>query len=326
MSTGSNSGGAGPSAGSVGAPSPVGGLGGGSVVGGGGGGGGGVGSVGLVGAGGNGVGGSVSVGVGSGGGGGGSGGGGGVASGAASPCCDSGRPLVTDPVTGQTVCSCQYDRLQALSAYGPSAAAAAAARLAAVSSAVTGVTGLHGVYSAAYGSSDQNPYPSLGMDSTTAFYSSLVSRHRVAVAILFLLLLLLLLLLGFSYSSLASPDRVAVAILSLVLLLLHLVGNLWHLEAIALCRPRTYWAPAAAVVASIQYDDDIGQSLSRFFILRRPFRGVFVFSAVRSRSRPSGRTGPTNFCCCCCCCCFAFYSHQRRPSLNPSSSFRTGLY
>jgi hypothetical protein len=82
-------------------------------------------------------------------------------------------------VTGQTVCSCQYERLQALqnglaAGYGP-AAAAAAARLAAVSSAVTGVTGLHGVYSAAYPSSDQNPYPSLGMDSTTAFYSSLVS-------------------------------------------------------------------------------------------------------------------------------------------------------
>ena len=86
---------------------------------------------------------------------------------------------MTDPVTGQTVCSCQYERLQALqnglaAGYGP-AAAAAAARLAAVSSAVTGVTGLHGVYSAAYPSSDQNPYPSLGMDSTTAFYSSLVS-------------------------------------------------------------------------------------------------------------------------------------------------------
>lgn len=80
---------------------------------------------------------------------------------------------MTDPVTGQTVCSCQYDRLQGL-VYGPAAAAAAAARLAAVSSAVTGVTGLHGVYSAAYPSSDQNPYPSLGMDST-AFYSSLVS-------------------------------------------------------------------------------------------------------------------------------------------------------
>ena len=84
--------------------------------------------------------------------------------GATSPCCDSGRPLMTDPVTGQTVCSCQYERLTALqNAYG---------RLA--SSGVTGVTGLHGVYGAAYPSAEQNPYPTLGMDST-AFYSSLVS-------------------------------------------------------------------------------------------------------------------------------------------------------
>ena len=93
------------------------------------------------------------------------------------PCCETGRPIVTDPVTGQTVCSCQYDRLSASLqtglGYSP---ALAAARLAAVSSAVTGVTGLHGVYSAAYPSSEQNPYPSLGMDST--FYSSLV-RNRI---------------------------------------------------------------------------------------------------------------------------------------------------
>lgn len=27
----------------------------------------------------------------------------------ASSCCDSGRPIITDPLTGQTVCSCQYD-------------------------------------------------------------------------------------------------------------------------------------------------------------------------------------------------------------------------
>jgi hypothetical protein len=149
MSSGAPSSGAGPSAGSVGAPSPGGGSGisAGSS-----------GAASVASAGGSG---SVA---------------GNVASGATSPCCDSGRPLVTDPVTGQTVCSCQYDRLQALSAYGPSAAAAAAARLAAVSSAVTGVSGLHGIYSNTYPSTDQNPYPSLGMDSTTAFYSSLVSQ------------------------------------------------------------------------------------------------------------------------------------------------------
>ncbi|KAI1285235.1 Homeobox protein caupolican [Halotydeus destructor] len=62
------------------------------------------------------------------------------------PCCESGRPMLTDPITGQTVCSCQYDnhilnyqRLAAsgglsllgmynpASAYGAAAAASAAA-------------------------------------------------------------------------------------------------------------------------------------------------------------------------------------------------------
>lgn len=62
---------------------------------------------------------------------------------------------MTDPVSGQTVCSCQYDSARlALSGYSrlPSA----------------------GVYGTAYPSSDQNPYPSIGVDSS-AFYSPLVS-------------------------------------------------------------------------------------------------------------------------------------------------------
>jgi len=35
-------------------------------------------------------------------------------------CCDTGRPIFTDPITGQTVCSCQYDLLsyQRLAASG----------------------------------------------------------------------------------------------------------------------------------------------------------------------------------------------------------------
>lgn len=56
----------------------------------------------------------------------------------AARCCDTGRPIFTDPLTGQTVCSCQYDLLgyqrlgglptAALSMYSaPYAAAAAAA-------------------------------------------------------------------------------------------------------------------------------------------------------------------------------------------------------
>ncbi|GIZ02072.1 uncharacterized protein CEXT_374171 [Caerostris extrusa] len=35
--------------------------------------------------------------------------GGGTGSGSGQPCCESGRPVLTDPLTGQTVCSCQYD-------------------------------------------------------------------------------------------------------------------------------------------------------------------------------------------------------------------------
>ncbi|XP_058793101.1 iroquois-class homeodomain protein IRX-6 isoform X2 [Phymastichus coffea] len=58
---------------------------------------------------------------------------------AAGRCCDTGRPIFTDPITGQTVCSCQYELLggyqrlgalptAALSMYSaPYAAAAAAA-------------------------------------------------------------------------------------------------------------------------------------------------------------------------------------------------------
>ena len=92
-------------------------------------------------------------------------GGGGSSSTGATPCCETGRPVVTDPVTGQSVCSCQYERLQA-SLQQAAVAAAAAARM----------HGVHpGVYGAAYPSSEQNPYPSLSMDTSAAFYSSLVS-------------------------------------------------------------------------------------------------------------------------------------------------------
>ncbi|CAH2034799.1 unnamed protein product, partial [Iphiclides podalirius] len=76
----------------------------------------------------------------------------------AAPCCDTPRPIITDPVSGQTVCSCQYDARLALTSYPR------------LSSAV-------GVYGAPYPSSDQNPYPSIGVDSS-AFYSPLV---RIAV-------------------------------------------------------------------------------------------------------------------------------------------------
>lgn len=74
----------------------------------------------------------------------------------AASCCDTPRPIITDPVTGQTVCSCQYDNARlALSSYPRLSSAAV------------------GVYGTPYPSTDQNPYPSIGVDSS-AFYSPLV--------------------------------------------------------------------------------------------------------------------------------------------------------
>ncbi|XP_014679537.1 PREDICTED: LOW QUALITY PROTEIN: homeobox protein araucan-like, partial [Priapulus caudatus] len=35
----------------------------------------------------------------------------------ATSCCESGRPIMTDPATGQTICSCQYDSARLLSSY-----------------------------------------------------------------------------------------------------------------------------------------------------------------------------------------------------------------
>lgn len=87
----------------------------------------------------------------------------GVSTGAVSPsgsasgggsCCENGRPIMTDPVSGQTVCSCQYDSARlALTSYPRLSTGAA-------------------VYGAPYPSTDQNPYPSI---DSSAFYSPLVS-------------------------------------------------------------------------------------------------------------------------------------------------------
>lgn len=71
-------------------------------------------------------------------------------SGPTTQCCESGRPVETDPRTGQTICSCQYD----------------SARLAALQYP-------RGMYGTSYPSTDQNPYPSIGVENS-AFYSPLV--------------------------------------------------------------------------------------------------------------------------------------------------------
>ncbi|XP_017840505.2 LOW QUALITY PROTEIN: homeobox protein araucan [Drosophila busckii] len=77
-----------------------------------------------------------------------------------SSCCENGRPIMTDPVSGQTVCSCQYDSARlALSSYSRLPAASV------------------GVYGSPYPSTDeQNPYQSIGVDSS-AFYSPLSNPY-----------------------------------------------------------------------------------------------------------------------------------------------------
>ncbi|XP_065161246.1 homeobox protein caupolican-like isoform X1 [Atheta coriaria] len=82
---------------------------------------------------------------------------GGTSSSGPTQCCESGRPLVTDPVTGQSVCSCQYD----------------SARLAALQ-----YPRSVGVYGTPYPSTDQNPYPSIGVESS-AFYSPLSNPYAL---------------------------------------------------------------------------------------------------------------------------------------------------
>ncbi|XP_067004044.1 homeobox protein araucan isoform X2 [Anabrus simplex] len=80
-----------------------------------------------------------------------------------SSCCENGRPIMTDPVSGQTVCSCQYDSARlALSSYPR------------LSTSGVGV----GVYGTPYPSTDQNPYPSIGVDSS-AFYSPLSNPYAL---------------------------------------------------------------------------------------------------------------------------------------------------
>lgn len=80
----------------------------------------------------------------------------------ATSCCESGRPIMTDPVSGQTVCSCQYD----------------SARLALSTGYPRLSSGGVGVYGTPYPSTDQNPYPSIGVDSS-AFYSPLSNPYAL---------------------------------------------------------------------------------------------------------------------------------------------------
>lgn len=76
-------------------------------------------------------------------------------------CCDTGRPLFTDPVTGQTICSCQYELInyQRLASAG-----------------ITGPGGMPlSMYSAPYSAETMAAYfPALGGDQAQ-FYPNPVS-------------------------------------------------------------------------------------------------------------------------------------------------------
>ncbi|XP_044760214.1 homeobox protein araucan isoform X2 [Coccinella septempunctata] len=81
---------------------------------------------------------------------------GGTSSTGPTQCCESGRPLMTDPVTGQSMCSCQYDSARLALQYP------------------RGVS----MYGTPYPSTDQNPYPSIGVESS-AFYSPLTNPYTL---------------------------------------------------------------------------------------------------------------------------------------------------
>ncbi|XP_073841307.1 homeobox protein caupolican-like [Musca autumnalis] len=88
-------------------------------------------------------------------------------------CCDNGRPMVTDPMTGQTVCSCQYDAASnssRLSALGSYTRLASGTPVAGVGMSVFGST---------YPSNDQNPYPSIAVETATPFYTSLNTPYAL---------------------------------------------------------------------------------------------------------------------------------------------------
>ncbi|KAK9298927.1 hypothetical protein QLX08_007904 [Tetragonisca angustula] len=83
-------------------------------------------------------------------------------------CCENGRPMMTDPVTGQTVCSCQYDSAARL-------ALGAYPRLAPTA------TSYSSYPTPTPSTTDQGPYPSIGMDSS-AFYPPLGNPYGLKEA------------------------------------------------------------------------------------------------------------------------------------------------
>jgi hypothetical protein len=84
-----------------------------------------------------------------------------------SRCCDTGRPIFTDPISGQTICSCQYD----LISYQ---------RLASAGIAAAGPGGMPlSMYSAPYPEGMAAYFPALGADQAP-FYPNPVSELYVS--------------------------------------------------------------------------------------------------------------------------------------------------
>ena len=81
-------------------------------------------------------------------------------------CCDTGRPIFTDPISGQTVCSCQYELL----GYQRLAGAAAAG-------AVPGLPALS-MYSAPYPEGMAAYFPALGADQAPFYTTPVSSIHN----------------------------------------------------------------------------------------------------------------------------------------------------
>lgn len=83
-------------------------------------------------------------------------------------CCDTGRPIFTDPISGQTVCSCQYDLIN----YQRLASAGIA----------TGPGGVPlSMYSAPYSPETMAAYfPAIGADQAPFYANPAVSRDPVA--------------------------------------------------------------------------------------------------------------------------------------------------
>ncbi|KAK2152538.1 hypothetical protein LSH36_326g09049 [Paralvinella palmiformis] len=92
----------------------------------------------------------------------------GPGSGTPGKCCENGRPITTDPLTGQTICSCQYNPGALLMAAG------CYPRGMGVGVGVPGLAEAAGVYTSPYATAAiQGLLPAAPGSEHAAFYSSM---------------------------------------------------------------------------------------------------------------------------------------------------------